>query len=351
MTRLERTYHRHAYILGYIALVAGLVGAILMIQYEVDERADGDRIIETRIDKSDRQRISDNEQTIAALTAQVEQTKRINMVQNQILRALLAAERKDPKLFNGVDLPALSTLLDGEGGGTETGTPTGSPSKGGGSGGTGGQGGNDEGTSPPGNGGGNNGHPHPSPSTHPDPVRPNPVHPTPVDPTPRPPAPARPGPVGQIVEPVTEIPAVGPVVEPIVEPVVAVVDGLLQPAESSRFNPQLAASRQRLPIRRCRPFRGPAAGAPLRCRPRPRTAMSATARPHYFVAGRDMIERCTGCHTTRTKAGLVIPAGAPCPALSPAAGIRLADQYLSPLDALLADICGASSLAADDVRV
>lgn len=107
-----RLYRRHANVIAYVLLAIGVVVAIAMIQNEVRDRTADDRQIEVRLDESDRARISENERTIGLLRKQIDETQRINKIQNQILRALLAAEKRDPELFGGVDLPRLSALLE-----------------------------------------------------------------------------------------------------------------------------------------------------------------------------------------------------------------------------------------------
>lgn len=98
-------YRRHAHVVAYLVLALGVLIAVVMIQNEVDERSSQDRVIEKQITDEAESRITENEQQIADL-------QRINRVQNQILRALLAAERRDPSLFGGVNLPRLAGMLD-----------------------------------------------------------------------------------------------------------------------------------------------------------------------------------------------------------------------------------------------
>lgn len=102
---LLRQYRRHAHVVAYAVLAVGVLIAVLMIQNEVDDRSTEDRVIKGQISEEAERRLSANEKQIADL----EQT---NRVQNQILRALLAAERRDPELFGGVDLPRLAGMLD-----------------------------------------------------------------------------------------------------------------------------------------------------------------------------------------------------------------------------------------------
>lgn len=66
--------------------------------------------------------------------------------------------------------------------------------------------------------------------------------------------------------------------------------------------------------------------------------MSGIQIPHQFEAGKDGIERCWACKATRIKGGMVIPTAAPCPTRSRLSGVSVEDQYIAPLDALLADI-------------
>lgn len=66
--------------------------------------------------------------------------------------------------------------------------------------------------------------------------------------------------------------------------------------------------------------------------------MSGVQIPHQFEAGKDGIERCWACRATRIRSGMVIPMAAPCPTRSRLSGVFVEDQYVAPLDALLADI-------------
>lgn len=213
---LLRQYRRHAHVVAYLVLAAGVLVAVLMIQNEVDERSSQDRVIERQISDEAEIRLTESERQIAEL-------ERTNLIQNQILRALLAAERRDPEIFGGVDLPRLAGLLDEaapNGGGRETGTPTGSPSTGGGS------------------------QARPQPESHGDPVRPsspspspsgsgnekNTNPPSPVAPVPAPPSvpttpvPARPPAIAPILQPLVENPVVGPIIGQVLIPPVEAVD-------------------------------------------------------------------------------------------------------------------------------
>lgn len=222
---LLRQYRRHAHVFAYLVLAAGVLVAVLMIQNEGDDRSTEDRVIKGQINQEAEERLSANEQQIAEL-------ERTNRVQNQILRALLAAERRDPELFGGVDLPRLTDLLDEvepSGGGRETGTPMGSPSTGGGS------------------------QARPKPESHGDPVRPsssspspsgsgnekNTNPPSPVAPVPTPPsvpappvapAPARPPAVAPILQPLVEAPVIGPIIHDVLVPPVETLDATLTSA-------------------------------------------------------------------------------------------------------------------------
>lgn len=211
---LLRQYRRHAHVFAYLVLAAGVLVAVLMIQNEVNDRSMEDRVIKGQINQEAERRLSANEH-------QIEELEQTNRVQNQILRALLAAERRDPELFGGVDLPRLADLLDEvepSGGGRETGTPMGSPSTGGGS------------------------QVKPRPESHGDPVRPsspspspsgsgnekNTNPPSPVAP-PRVPAPARPV-VAPILQPLIEAPVIGPIIEDVLVPQTETLDATLTSA-------------------------------------------------------------------------------------------------------------------------